>query len=100
MRIPIRWHAEARRMRADGLSPQRIAEGLGRPLSTVREVLDGTGQGKPAGPPATARKVEAAGGRPSRKPSSPELAGDGAKPLGAGAKLIEPHAPRVPRVIL
>ena len=39
MKKPIRWHAEARRMRADGLSPQRIAEGLGKALSTVREVL-------------------------------------------------------------
>jgi hypothetical protein len=52
-------------MRAQGNDPRRIAEALGRPLSAVREVLGGTGQGKPAVPPATARKVEAASDRPA-----------------------------------
>ena len=85
-------------MRAQGKAPAEIAALLNKPLSAVREVLGVTGQGKPAGPPATARKVEAASDRPSRRSSSPDS--EGAKPLGARARLIEPHAPRVPRVIL
>lgn len=40
MRVPIRWHAEARRLRADGQTPVEIAKTLNRPLSTVRWVLD------------------------------------------------------------
>ena len=39
MRAPIRWHAEARRMRAQGHDPRRIAAELGRSLAAVRYVL-------------------------------------------------------------
>ena len=47
------------------------------------------------------RRIREAGQWATRRPSWPELAGDGAKPLGAGrAKLSAPHAKRVVRVIL
>ena len=39
MRAPIRWHAEARRMRAQGHDPRRIAAELGSSLAAVRYVL-------------------------------------------------------------
>ena len=39
MKTPIRWHAEARRLRAQGLTPIEIAMTLNRALSTVRLAL-------------------------------------------------------------
>ena len=44
MRAPIRWHAEARRMRALGHDPRRIAAELGRSLAAVRYVLGPMGR--------------------------------------------------------
>jgi predicted transcriptional regulator len=41
MKKPIRWHAEARRLRADGLSSRRIAELVGKCHSAVKWVLRG-----------------------------------------------------------
>jgi hypothetical protein len=39
MKRPIAWHSHARRMRAQGHDPRRIAAELGRSLSAVRFVL-------------------------------------------------------------
>jgi hypothetical protein len=74
METPISWQAEARRMRAQGKASDEIAALLSKPPSAVREVLRGTRQ--------------------------LATAGDDARSLGAGAKLVEPHKPRVPRVTL
>jgi predicted transcriptional regulator len=74
METPIDWQAEARRMRARGRTSDEIAAQLGKTVSTIREVLRGTRQ--------------------------LATAGDDARSLGAGAKLVEPHAPRTLRVIL
>jgi hypothetical protein len=74
MQTPIDWQAEARRMRAQGKTSVEIAALLGEAPSAVREALRGT--------------------------RLPAAAGDDAKPLGAGATLIERRVPRTPRVIL
>lgn len=59
MRIPIRWHAEARRLRADGKTPVEIAKTLSRPLSTVRWALNESGgeQNRERIPRARARRL-------------------------------------------
>jgi hypothetical protein len=100
MRIPIRWHAEARRLRADGLTPIEIAVLLGRAVSSVRSALGPASQEKAAGKAAATRKAEAKPAKAKPARSLSESAGDGTKPLGAGTRFVEPHAPRVPRVTL
>jgi hypothetical protein len=84
MRQLISWHSHARRMRAQGHDPRRIAAELGRSLSAVRYVLG------PMGRPPVGHKP-----KPARQPPPPPTA-----VLSAGARLVEPHAPRVPRVTL
>jgi hypothetical protein len=44
MKRPIAWHLHARRMRAQGHDPRRIAAELGRSLSAVRFVLGPMGR--------------------------------------------------------
>ncbi len=61
-------------MRAQGKTSDEIAALLSKAPSAVREVLRGTRQ--------------------------LATAGDDARSLGAGAKFLEPHATRTPRVIL
>ena len=59
MKRPIAWHSHARRMRAQGHDPRRIAAELGRSLLAVRFVLGPMGRPpaghnpKPASPPAS-----------------------------------------------
>jgi hypothetical protein len=36
MQAPIRWHADERRLRANGLTPIEIADRLGKSARTVR----------------------------------------------------------------
>jgi hypothetical protein len=55
---PIRWHAEARRLRADGLSSRRIAERVGKCHSAVKWVLRGE-RGAPMRAPRVRRLVGA-----------------------------------------
>ena len=90
MQAPIRWHAEARRMRAQGHGAREIAALVGKSHSAVKWVFKGepVTTRKPSAPEKAA-KVKP---RPSPTPSSPTLS--------AGARLIEPHAPRFPRVTL
>ena len=63
MRIPTRWHAEARRLRADGLTPIEIAVLLGRAVSSVRSALGPASQEKAAGK----RRPSPSRPRPSRR---------------------------------
>ena len=37
---PPEWHAEAKRLRAEGLVWREIGERLGKPMSTVRAAVD------------------------------------------------------------
>ena len=94
MQAPIRWHAEARRMRAQGYGAREIAALVGKSHSAVKWVFKGE--------PATTRKPSPRPGapadkaaKPARRPSAPP-----SPALSAGARLVEPHAPRVPRVTL
>ena len=84
MKQLITWHSHARRMRAQGHDPRRIAAEFGRSLSAVRYVLG------PMGRPPAGHKPKP---RPAPQPP-PTIA------LSAGAKLVEPHTPRGPRVTL
>ena len=94
MQAPIRWHADARRLRADGLTLIEIAERLGKSARTVRWVFAAD---RPAGLNKAVLKTEGGSKPPPRRPSAPPPSPPA---LSAGATLIEPHAPRVPRVIL
>jgi len=38
---PPEWHAEAKRLRAEGLMPKEVSARLGRPLSTVQDAVTG-----------------------------------------------------------
>ena len=69
------WQAEARKLRAQGKATDEIAALIGQPRSDVRTALRGM-------------------------PRPPATVGDEAKPLGLGRSFIEPHAPRVPRIVL
>jgi hypothetical protein len=64
------WQAEARRLRAQGHDASAIATALGKTSSAIREALKGA-------PRPEAEVV-----------------------LGAWRSFIEPHVPRVPRVVL
>ena len=101
MEMPIRWHAEARRMRAQGHGARKIAALVGKSHSAVKWVFS---QGKPAAPagPATTRKPSPRPGapadkaaKPARRPSAPS-----SPALSAGARLVESHAPRAIRVTI
>jgi len=94
MQAPIRWHAEARRMRAQGHGVREIPALVGKSHSAVKWLFKGE--------PATTRKPSPLPGapadkaaKPARRPSTPTPSA-----LSAGARLVEPHAPRVPRVTL
>ncbi len=94
MKTPIRWHAEARRMRVQGYGAREIAALVGKSHSAVKWVFRGerATTRKPSPRPG-ARADKAA--KPARRPSTPTPSA-----FSAGARLVEPHAPRVPRVTL
>jgi hypothetical protein len=70
------WHADARRLRAQGHDARRIAALLDQTVAAVREAL-----------------------REASRPKPP--VGDDVKPLGAGqAEVTTPHVRRTPRVTL
>jgi hypothetical protein len=86
MKQLITWHSHARRIRAQGHDPRRIAAELGKALSAVRYVLGP--MGRPESIPPASHKP-----KPARQPPRTVV-------LSAGARLVEPHTPRVPRVTL
>ena len=95
MQAPIRWHAEARRMRAQGHGAREIAALVGKSHSAVKWLFKGepaTTRKPSPRPDAPADKAAKPARRPSAPPSSPALS--------AGSSLVEPHVPRVPRVTL
>ena len=61
MKQLITWHSHARRMRAQGHDPRRIASELGRSLSAVRYVLGPMGRppvGHSPSPPASRLRLQ------------------------------------------
>jgi hypothetical protein len=88
MRRPIAGHSHARRMRAQGHDPRRIAAELGRSLSAVRFVLGPMGR-----PPA--------GHKPKPKPKATRPAASASNDrLERRGETRRTHAPRAIRVTL
>ena len=81
-------------MRAQGYGAREIAALVGKSHSAVKWVFRGeraTTRKPSPRPGAPADKAA----KPARRPSAPS-----SPALSAGAKLVEPHVPRVPRVTL
>ena len=104
MQAPIRWHAEARRMRAQGHGVREIPALVGKSHSAVKWLFKGE--------PATTRKPSPLPGAPADKAAKPARRPSPQSPLpskelsptppalSASARLVDPHTPRVPRVTL
>jgi hypothetical protein len=68
MKTPIRWHADVRRLRADGLTPIEIAERVGKSVRAVRWVF---AVDRPAGRNHDVAKSGEMSKPPTRRPPTP-----------------------------